>query len=75
VTDWQHSPVHRFPEQGAYIVTGATLHKKHFLRSRSRLDLVQQHLFERAEEYGWQLQAWAIFSNHYHFVALSPGRW
>jgi putative transposase len=21
---------------------------------------------------GWQLQAWALFSNHYHFVALSP---
>jgi putative transposase len=25
-----------------------------------------------AAEYDWQLEAWAIFSNHYHFVAHSP---
>jgi putative transposase len=22
----------------------------------------------KAQEYGWQLDAWAVFSNHYHFV-------
>ncbi|MEX0776522.1 MAG: hypothetical protein WD042_12530 [Phycisphaeraceae bacterium] len=25
-----------------------------------------------AEEFGWQLEAWAVFSNHYHFVGHSP---
>jgi putative transposase len=25
-----------------------------------------------AQEFGWQLEAWAVFSNHYHFVAHSP---
>jgi len=23
-------------------------------------------------EFGWALEAWAVFSNHYHFVAHSP---
>jgi putative transposase len=25
-----------------------------------------------AAEFGWRLEAWAVFSNHYHFVAESP---
>ena len=25
-----------------------------------------------AHEFGWQLEAWAVFSNHYHFVGHSP---
>jgi len=25
-----------------------------------------------ANEFGWHLEAWAIFSNHYHFVGHSP---
>ena len=25
-----------------------------------------------ARDYGWQLEAWAVLSNHYHFVAHSP---
>ena len=25
-----------------------------------------------ARDYGWQFEAWAVFSNHYHFVAHSP---
>jgi REP-associated tyrosine transposase len=29
-------------------------------------------LFTVAERFGWQLEAWAVFSNHYHFVAHSP---
>ena len=25
-----------------------------------------------ARDFGWRLEAWAVFSNHYHFVAHSP---
>ena len=25
-----------------------------------------------ASDFGWELEAWAVFSNHYHFVARSP---
>lgn len=70
---WHHAPLHRLEEQGIYMVTAGTLHKEHFFRSPERLDLLQDHLFAYAKDFGWQLQAWAIFSNHYHFVAASPG--
>jgi putative transposase len=30
------------------------------------------NLFDVTATYGWTLDAWAVFSNHYHFVAVSP---
>jgi len=70
--DWPHAPAHRLSENGAYIVTAGTYEKQHFLNSPGRLDLALRLLFECATEFEWQLQAWAVLSNHYHFVALSP---
>jgi hypothetical protein len=29
-------------------------------------------LLTLARDYGWLFEAWAVFSNHYHFVAQSP---
>src|SRR5690606_16361933 len=70
---WPHSPPHRLFEAGAYLVTGATYQKDHFLNSPERLSFVQQALLQLAEEFQWTIQAWAILINHYHFVAMSPG--
>ena len=69
---WHHAPLHRLKEQGIYMVTAGTYQKAHFFREAARLDLLQQHLLDYAAEFGWGLQAWAVFSNHYHFVAASP---
>ncbi len=68
VKQWPHAPLHRLSEQGTYIVTGATLHKAHHFRGEERLDLLERKLLELSREYAWQLEAWAVFSNHYHFV-------
>ena len=68
---WPHAPVHRVSEHGTYIVTAATLNKCHLFRGEERLDLLESKLLELAEEYGWDLEAWAVFSNHYHFVGHS----
>jgi len=54
------------------MVTGATYRKAHHLNTPQRLDLVRNTLLTTAEEFGWLLQAWAVMSNHYHFVATSP---
>ena len=70
--DWPHAPVHRLDEQGTYFVTGGTYRKERFFRTPERLTLVQDALHELVAEFGWQLQAWAVLPNHYHFVALSP---
>jgi len=54
------------------MVTAGTYRKEHFLSSPERLTLVRDALFACANEFGWRLQAWAVMSNHYHFVAVSP---
>jgi putative transposase len=72
MTDWPHAPLHRLAERGTYMVTCGTYLKQHHLNTPERLDFFRDLLFELAQEFGWQLQAWAILSNHYHWVGVSP---
>jgi putative transposase len=66
--------LHRFSDAPAvYFVTAATYLKQHLYRSAERLDGLQQHLFDVSLEFQCWLQAWAIFSNHYHLV-VTAGR-
>ena len=66
--DWPHAPPHRISEHGTYIVTAGTYQKAHLFRGEERLDHLETELLARAKAAGWQLEAWAVFSNHYHFV-------
>jgi putative transposase len=34
--------------------------------------MLHDALLSIADSHGWALQAWAVFSNHYHFIAVSP---
>ena len=72
MTDWPHAPVHRLSDAGAYMVTAGTYRKAHLLCDRLRLTLMRDALLACANEFGWRIQAWAVMSNHYHFVGLSP---
>src|SRR6266545_4280941 len=69
--DWPHAPVHRLTAEGVYMVTAATLHKLHWFTGPEKLTLLENSLLALAGKYNWQLEAWAVFSNHYHFVARS----
>jgi putative transposase len=53
------------------MVTCGTYLKQPWFRGRERLRSLCDTLLRLAAEYGWNLQAWAVFANHYHFVALS----
>lgn len=53
------------------MVTCGTYLKHHHLKEPARRDFFIDRLFTFANEFGWQLQAWALMSNHYHFVAAS----
>src|SRR5437867_1793129 len=68
---WHHSPLHIFVPNTLYMVTASTLYKRHVFRGDDRLQLLRDTLLEAALAYGWLLQAWAMFSNHYHFIAQS----
>ena len=67
--DWPHAPIHRMTEHGIFMVTGSTLRKQKLFHTNDRLDLLEGKLLTLAKQYGWQLEAWAVFANHYHFVA------
>ena len=72
MVDWSHAPVHRLEKAGAYIVTAGTYQKQHFFKEPERLAFLHDSLLTIAQEYDWRLQAWVVFSNHYHFVGLAP---
>jgi len=67
-----HAPPHWLFGQVIYMVTAGTYGKLPHLNTPERRDFFLEALFARAAEFGWQLQAWAVLSNHYHFVATAP---
>jgi putative transposase len=66
---WHHRPAHRFIPGGTYMVTAGTLHKELFFRDTERLRLLESQLFRSLYSKQWSPEAWALFANHYHFVA------
>ena len=67
--DWPHAPVHRLADNAVYFVTAGTLHKARLFDTPEKCDLLERLLLTDSQAFGWQLEAWAVFANHYHFVA------
>lgn len=65
---WPHAPEHRLTEEGTFIVTAGTYGKAHYFSDPRRLDVAERGLLKVAADHGWRLEAWTVFSNHYHFV-------
>jgi putative transposase len=72
-TPWPHAPTHRLCENGTFFVTAGTYRRQHFCESKERLIVLHRGLLTVCRDFEWRLEAWAVFSNHYHFVAQSPG--
>lgn len=70
-TAWPHAPTHQLAQAGTYIITAGTYQKLHHFKGRERLAVLQRGLLQVLSDYRWRLEAWAVFSNHYHFVAHS----
>ncbi len=71
-TPWPHAPTHQLAMGGTFFVTASTYRKAHHFGGPKRLGVLHRGLLTLARDYGWRLEAWAVFSNHYHFVAHSP---
>ena len=69
---YPHNPPHYFVPNAMYIVTGSVLYKKRLLFDDTRKALVLEILLERSAHWGWEMEAWAILENHYHFISRSP---
>jgi putative transposase len=51
------------------MITGATFYKNHFYNTAEKLSQLRELLFHTADRFGWNLEAWSLFSNHYHLIA------
>jgi putative transposase len=60
---------HQLSENGTYFVTAGTYLKAHHFRTPQRLEVFQRGLLTVTRDFCWELEAWAVFSNHYPFVA------
>ncbi len=69
---WPHAPPHFLVGNGTFMVTASTFEKHLYFNSRKRLRFLHDHLHTTAELHGWQLEAWAIMGNHYHWIGKSP---
>lgn len=69
---WPHAPSKSVTGPGLYIVTAGTSQKRHFFDTEEKLDLLLAAIFDVSQEQGWDFQAWAVFSNHYHIVGQAP---
>jgi putative transposase len=69
---WPHAPTHQLSHQGTYFITARTYQAEHHFRGANRLAVLHRGLLRLARDFGWQLEAWAVFSNYYHFVGHSP---
>src|SRR5436190_9637882 len=69
---WPHAPQHELSARGTYLITAGTYKKAHHFRTRERLQVLHRGLLSVANDFSWRLEAWSVFSNHYHFVAHSP---
>ena len=72
VSHWPHAPEHRLGAHGSYMVTSGTYGKAMLFAGEERLGALCGGLLKYAARHGWALQAWAVFPNHYHFIASAP---
>ena len=70
--DWPHGPIHRLSWPGTYIVTAAIYQKLNLFNTSLLLTRMTNLFLNLAETHAVTLEAGAIFSNHYHFVAEFP---
>ena len=73
-TTWPHAPQDLLGGKRAYIVTARTYRKEHLFTDGPKLEALHNGLLKNAAKYSWRLQAWAVFSNHYHLGFLHHGK-
>lgn len=74
MSTWPHAPSKRVTDPGTIIITASTYRKQHFFHDAVRLKILHDALLELADEEGWDLLAWAVLTNHYHIVGVSPNK-
>jgi putative transposase len=69
---YPHNPPHLFLPNGIYFITGATLHKIHYLKTDAAKEQTYNYMQKSFSHYGWHIHDWVILDNHYHIMAAAP---
>ena len=67
-----HTPPHYFVPNAMYMVTGSIYQKQNLIYENRCKEFFLQTLFEKANLFGWNMEAWAVLHNHYHFISQAP---
>jgi hypothetical protein len=70
---WPRAPTHQLSAGGVFFVTGATYRKVLHFKEPKRLDVLQRGLLKVPVEFGWRLEAWAVFSESLSFCRPLAG--
>jgi putative transposase len=60
------------PTPTALTAKASTYLEAHHFRGKERLRVLHRGFLAVIRDFAWQLEAWAVFSNHYHFIAHLP---
>jgi REP-associated tyrosine transposase len=64
-----HTPPHYFVPNAMYMVTGSIYQKQDLMHENRQKEFFLKTLFEKADSFGWNMEAWAVLNNHYHFIS------
>ncbi len=73
-TFWHHSPPHVFCPNANYMITAGTFKKYCIFNTSEKLSILENTIQSCLKKYKWTPIAWAVMSNHYHFIASSPDK-
>jgi len=62
---------HPFVDNALYFVTGATVDKQPFFRDDKRKQILLSEMETVFKTFGWRIDVWVIFDNHYHLIAAA----
>jgi hypothetical protein len=72
LTDLTNAAPTSSPQSRTLILTASTYLKAQHFQGADRLCVLHRGMLTVARDYGWRLEARAVFSNHYHFVGHAP---
>ena len=64
----KHHPLHIYKDDALYFITARTVKKEKFFNTSEKKRIFRQTLKSVLEKYSYQLYAWIILDNHYHFL-------
>ena len=67
-----HVPGHLYAAGMVYMVTARTYRKYPVFNTPEKLGTLQGVIQERCKVAGWDLRAWVVLLDHYHFLARAP---